>query len=280
MGEDRAVTTPPSSRWTGGLGSFWAAHDGFYETMLARLTEPILDAAGVGPGQRVLDVGCGAGRTTREAARRAGPDGSALGVDVAPAMVERARERAAAEGPGNVAYVVADAGSADLLELAGGPVDALISRFGLLFFPDPPAAFAGLARVLRPGGRIAFTAWRERHLSSARYVPQDALAPWVAPAPTPVGQPGAFAFADADRVRALLTGAGLRDVAVEALTVPFLAGTDAVDAAAFQIAEEDAELDEPLPRAATEAMVAAMRPYETPGGVLLEAATWLVSATR
>jgi SAM-dependent methyltransferase len=272
------VTSSPPNRWTGGLGTFWAAHDDRYETMLAPFTAPLLDAAGIGPGDRVLDVGCGPGRTTREAARRAGPTGSALGVDLSPAMVARARELAAAQGPPTVSFTVADAGRADL---GDGTYDVVISRFGVMFFDDEAAAFAGLTRALRPGGRLAFVCWRERERSSTRTVRADALAPWVPlPDPPAPGLPGPFTFADPARVRSVLTAAGLVDLGVDALEVSCLMGTDAADAAAFQIAEEDAERDEPLPPEAGEAMRAALAPYETAEGVLLDSSTWLVTATR
>jgi SAM-dependent methyltransferase len=272
------VTSPPRNRWTGDLGTFWAGHDEPYERMLAPLLEPLLDAARIEPGARVLDIGCGPGRTTREAARRAGPSGSALGVDISAAMVSRARSRTAAEGPPTAEFLVADAEHADL---GAARFDALVSRFGLLFFDDPDTAFRALAATLRPGGRIAFTSWQARTRSPIRTVPAQALDPWIPMPPPPApGTPGAFGLADPDRVRELLTNAGLGDVVVTDLTLPLLAGTDVAAAAAFQIAEEDAERDEPLPPEATEAMVAALEPYATADGVFLEASTWLVSATR
>lgn len=276
MREDRGVTSPPRDRWTGDLGSYWAGHDEPYERLLAPLVEPLLDAARIGPGARVLDIGCGPGLTTREAARRAGPSGSALGVDISPAMVARAREHAA--GLPNVEFVVADAESHDLGEATA---DAVISRFGLLFFDDPDSAFRRLAAALRPGGRIAFTSWQARENSPIRAVPAQALAPWVPvpPAP-PAGTPGPFGLADPDRVRSLLTDAGLRDVAVEDLSRPMYAGADAAEAAANQLAEKNSERAEPLPPEARTALEDAFRPYETPDGVLVGAATWLVSATR
>jgi SAM-dependent methyltransferase len=271
------VTSPAAARWTTGPGAFWAAHDDRYEASLRPFTAHLLDGARIGPGHRVLDVGCGCGGTSRDAARRAA-GGSVLGLDLSAAMVVRARERTAAEGPPNATFEIADAQEVDL---AGAGYDAVISRMGVMFFDDAAAAFSVLAAALRPGGRLAFACWRERDRNPARTVPADALAPWVEPKPPAApGEPGAFSLADPDRVRALLTGAGLVDIRLEPLAEPILLGADAEDAASFLLAELRADHGTPVPAEAAAALRAALVPYETGDGVLLGSAAWLVTARR
>lgn len=172
-------------------------------------------------------------------------------------------------------------GDAQRADLGAGGLDAVISRFGVMFFDDAAAAFGALGVTLRPGGRLAFVCWRERERDESRTVPAQALAPWVPRKPiAPPGEPGAFSLADPDRVRALLTGAGLVDVGLEALAEPLRMGADARDAAGFLLAELVADRGVPAPPAAAGALRAALAAHETPDGVLLGSSAWLVTARR
>ena len=142
--------------WEGAEGGYWAEHADLLEGMPARYDTALLDAAGIGPAARVLDVGCGTGSVTRAAARRARA-GSALGVDLSTAMVDAARARAARAGLANVAFARADA---QVHPFPTGGFDVVLSRTGASFFGDPAAAFANLARATVPGGRLALLTWQ------------------------------------------------------------------------------------------------------------------------
>src|SRR5215217_2919338 len=142
--------------WNGPEANHWLVHEHRYERMGAPFTRLVLDAASVARADHVLDVGCGTGSTTCAAARVAA-DGQALGVDIARPLLQRAKQRARHDGLTNVRF---EHGDAQTHRLAPGGFDAAISRFGVMFFSDPTAAFANIARGLRPGGRIAFVCWQ------------------------------------------------------------------------------------------------------------------------
>jgi SAM-dependent methyltransferase len=172
-----------------------------------------IDRLDVAPGQRVLDVGCGTGPTTIELARRATPGGGALGMDISATMIDAARARAAREGVDAAEFVVGDAQSAALGE---GSFDAVFSRFGVMFFADPAAAFANLHRALRAGGRLAFSCWQPVDTNEWMIVPGMVIASLTGalpPIPGP-GEPGPFSLADPDHVQQLLGGVGFGAVEV------------------------------------------------------------------
>src|SRR5262245_33288738 len=176
-------------------------------------------AAAVGARDRVLDVGCGSGQTTREAARAA-VGGSALGVDRSAAILERARRLSAEEGLRNVAYLQADA-QAHPFEAAS--FDLAISRFGTMFFADPVAAFANVARALRPRARLAMMVWQ----GADRNEWESEISRALEAEPGAPGGADPFSLADPSVVRGILGAAGLDDVAFEDVREPVDYGPDA-----------------------------------------------------
>ena len=172
-----------------------------------------LDALGPTAGWTVVDVGCGTGPTTVELARQVAPGGSVLGVDIAPSMIEAARSRAEREGVGGVEFLVADAQAHDLGE---GRFDAVFSQFGVMFFEDPPAAFANLRRSLRAGGRLGFACWQDLFANDWMFVPGAAAigASGAAPSLPRPGQPGPFSLSDPAQVERLLATVGFTEVQV------------------------------------------------------------------
>lgn len=226
-------------------------------------------------------MGCGNGATTIEAARSVGPTGSATGIDVSAPMLATARTRASAAGV-PATFVEADAQTADL----GGPLDAIISRFGVMFFDDPVAAFTNLAGALRPGGRLAFTCWQDLFSNEWFAVPAAAIVAHVgAPEPPEPGAPGPFAFADASRVSKLLAASGLAEVAIDGASEGLVLGSDAADVVAFLARDELGRRmlegrDPEVIEAALAESRDAMAPFETPDGVRLNAAYWVVTARR
>jgi SAM-dependent methyltransferase len=263
--------------WDGAQGAHWAAQADRFDRAVARYDEPFLAAAGLRPGDRVLDVGCGTGRTTRDAARITG---SAVGVDLSSAMLDVARRRAAEEGLTGVRFEQADA------QVAAFPpagFDVAISRTGAMFFADPVAALANVGRALVPGGRLVLLVWQALEANEWMTEILGALAAGrPLPAPPP-DAPGPFSLADPGRIRAVLTAAGLRQVEVEGLAEPEWFGTDADDAVAFVLGLAGWLLDGLGPAARDGAVADLRRRMEAhagPGGVELGSAAWLVTARR
>jgi SAM-dependent methyltransferase len=272
--------------WNGPEGQHWADREDRFDGMLGPFVEPLLDAAGIAPDDRVLDVGCGNGATSLAAARRAAT-GRVVGVDISGPMLTRARGRAAGEGIDNVEFVHADAQDHDF-GVDAGTFDVMISRFGVMFFADPVAAFSNLASALRPGGRVAFLCWQGLFANEWVAVPAAAIIPIVgAPEAPPPDAPGPFSFADRDRVSGILADSGFTDVTFDDMHLPVVlgGGLPLDDAVAF-LGEGGmgkrflGDADEPTVARALAAVRDALVPYASSGGVRLDSAVWLVCAQR
>jgi SAM-dependent methyltransferase len=268
--------------WNGDEAAHWLTHEDRYEAMLAPFTGHLLKAAGVSGTDRVLDVGCGCGSTTRAAGRLA-TDGDALGVDLSRQLLHRAEQRTREEGLANVRFEHADVQVHPFTE----PVfDAAISRFGVMFFADPVTAFANIGRALRPGGRMVFVCWAEPAENEWITVPGAAAAQYVAL--PPIGDPaapGPFSLADRNRLVAILDAAGLAEVDIECVTDPLRLGSDVAGTVEFvkQTGIGQALLkgaDPAAIRRVTDAFAAVLEPYLTTGGVWLGSKAWLVWARR
>ncbi|MCP2338983.1 class I SAM-dependent methyltransferase [Actinomadura rupiterrae] len=245
-----------------------------YDAELRRYNEHFRAAARVGPGDRVLDIGCGTGQTTREAASAA-VGGSALGVDVSARMLERARRY----GSSNVAYEQADA-QTHRFEPSG--FDLCISRFGTMFFADPVAAFTNIRRALRPGGRLVQLVWQGGDRNEWATAIGQALS---ALPPAPSDGPDAFSLADPAATEGILTAAGFTDIAFTDVHEPVYYGPDA-DAALdavlhlWAVGSRLADLD---PEAADEARArlhATLAAHATDEGVLFDSRAWIITARR
>ena len=266
----------------------WRSLVGAMEARLAPVSDAVIAAAGLKPGERVLDIGCGAGRTSQEAARAVGEAGYVLGIDIAAPMIEAARAHAAAEaGPGMapVEFAIADAQT----ERFTPPFDALISRFGVMFFENPAAAFANLRASTRPGGRLVFAAWAPLSGNPHWKIPLRLVEALVGPGAPRVPQaPGPLAFDDPAYVHDLLLEAGWRGVKVRAEAV-FLRGASLDDEArvACFMGPAGALLDEKQASsdaraAANKAVREALSGYATiapDGSVRLPATIHLVTAS-
>ena len=231
------VTTPPvhptnteqARAWDGNEGAYWARNADGFEQAVARYDPHLLSAAGIAPTARVLDVGCGTGSTTRAIARVAAA-GTVLGVDLSARMIEVARERAARDGIGNVVFEQSDA---QIQPFAAASVDVAVSRTGTMFFGDPAAAYAKLARALVPGGRLAMVVWQPPSDNEWIIAIGAALAAGRdLPAPPPEA-PGPFSMSDPDRVRGLLEGADFVAPRCTAVSEPMVFGADVDGACAF-----------------------------------------------
>jgi SAM-dependent methyltransferase len=251
----------------------------FYDAELRAHHEHLRAAYGISPGDEVIDIGCGTGLTTREAARAAAP-GRVVGVDVSERMLERARQLTAAEGPDNVRY---ELGDAQLHRFDPAGFDVAISRFGTMFFSDPAAAFANIAAALRPEARLVLLVWqRLEHNDWVRAI--DAALGDAAQPPPPGADP--FSLGDAEATARILEGAGFDGIRFEDVHEPVLYGHD-LDAAlaivrGFQSTSAAlASLNEREAASAVErlrGMLAAH--YSDERGVALDSRSWLITARR
>jgi SAM-dependent methyltransferase len=265
--------------WDGDEGAYWAAHADHFERALAAYEDIFLGAAAIGNHDRVLDIGCGTGQTTRHAARLAAA-GSVLGVDLSSAMVDVARQRAAADGLANVAFEQADA---QIHDFAPDSFDVAIGQSSAMFFGDRVAGLANVRRALRPGGRLVLLTWQPfaanewiRELSAAMVAGRDLPTP-------PADAPGPFTLSDPDVIRSVLAAAGYADVALDPGTAPMWFGDDTDDAFEFVLGLLVwmlEGLDEAGRAGALDALRRTIAAHTTADGVLYESATWVIRAVR
>jgi SAM-dependent methyltransferase len=265
--------------WDGDEGGYWAAHPEHFERSLAAYHDRFFDAAAITSTDRVLDVGCGTGQTTRDSARVASA-GSVLGVDLSSAMLEVARRRAEADGLTNVRFEQADA---QIHPFEAGSFDVAIGQTSAMFFGDRVAGLANVGRALRSGGRLALLTWQPfganewlQELSAALAAGRDL------PAPSP-DAPGPFTLAHPDVIHSVLTAAGYRDITLDATTAPMWFGHDADDA--YQLVSGLMGwmlqgLDTASRAGALGQLRATIAKHETPGGVVYGSATWTIRAAR
>jgi SAM-dependent methyltransferase len=272
--------------WNDTAGPKWVAYEELLDTQIRPLGERAMDRVGVEAGVRVLDIGCGTGQTSIELARRVGARGAVTAVDISAPMLARARTRAEVAGARNVDFVHADA---QTHRFAPESVDVCFSRFGVMFFAAPDVAFTNLRATLRPGGRLGFVCWQQLPDNPWMAIPLMAAAAHITLPPPPAPDaPGPFAFADQDRVRGILEGAGFGDVAFEDHRTTLTVGGDgsldrAVDFLLQGVGPTSAAMRQadPAQRATVSAAVRdALRPYHTPQGLRMASATWLVTARR
>jgi len=255
----------------------WAEVRETLELQLRPLGRRALTALAPRTGDTVLDIGCGGGDTALELSRLVTPNGTVVGVDLSAAILVFARR--ATEGCERVRFVQADA---QVFPFESASFDAAFSRFGVMFFADPTAAFINIRRSLKPNGRLAFVCWRALEENQLDFVPLTAASAHLPPQPAAdPNAPGPFAFADPDRVHGILKGAGFEDIDITAHDVKV--GSGNLDAmltvcsrvgALGKILRENPELrDTALP-----AVRSALAAYDGPDGVKLNAATWVVTA--
>jgi SAM-dependent methyltransferase len=188
------------------------------EEWLGQATRCMLDAAGVVPGARVLDVAAGAGGQTLAAARLVGPTGSVVATDISPTILTYAAKAAAEAGLTNIETIEADGEALD--SLPAGSFDAVICRVGLIYFPDQQRALSGMCRALRPGGRIAATVYSTPDRNEFFSVPVSIIRDRAQLPPPQPGQPGPFSLGGPGVLQAALTTAGFSGVTVDALPAP------------------------------------------------------------
>jgi SAM-dependent methyltransferase len=255
----------------------WAEVRKPLERQLAPLGQRALAALAPRPGESVLDIGCGGGATALELAQAVAPDGTVMGVDLSAAVLTFAQR--AAKGCERVRFVQADAA---IFPFEPAAFDAAFSRFGVMFFADPTAAFINIRRSLKPNGRLAFVCWRALEENPLDIVPLRAASAHLPPQPPhDRDAPGPFAFANRDRVRGILESAGFAKIEIAARDElvgsgdldTMLAVCSRVGALGKILRENPERLAAALP-----AVRSALAAHDGPDGVRLNAATWVVTA--
>jgi|HubBroStandDraft_4_1064222.scaffolds.fasta_scaffold37603_2 SAM-dependent methyltransferase len=274
-----AARTPNAAqlrRWNGEGGQFWIIHRERHLAGHRSLLPHLFGAAAISPGTRVLDVGCGCGETTITAARAGG---GVIGLDLSGPMLDVARRLAAQAGVENARFV---RGDAQICPLRPGSGDVVISSFGVMFFDDPAAAFAGLATTLRRGGRLAFLCWQHDLQNEVFGIPVRAFDAYMSPAPPADGG----LFVDPRRIAALLSGTGWEDIGLRPISEPAWMGSDVGDVMSYirsmpRIRGLVADLgDEAVLERVMTAVAGEYAARARPDGVWVQAAAWLVTARR
>jgi SAM-dependent methyltransferase len=265
--------------WDGDEGAYWADHPDYFDRSMRGHHVKLLEVAAIGPAEAVLDIGCGSGKTTRDAARAA-HDGSALGVDLSSPMLAVARRRAAEEGVTNASFVHADA---QVHAFAPASFDVAISRAGAMFFGDKVAAFTNIGRALRESGRLALMVWQPFQENEWMREPMGALAAGRDLPMPPVGAPGPFGLADPDQVRTVLSASGFTDVAVDPWNADIYVGEDLADAEQGLLGALGwllRDLDDATRERALDDLRATLAAHATSAGVTFGSAAWLIQARR
>jgi SAM-dependent methyltransferase len=269
--------------WNDKAAVTWTEFQERLDALFEPLTSLALDAAAPAAGEQVIDIGCGCGATMLALANRVGPTGHVLGLDVSEPMAARARDRIAAAALANAQVVVSDAA---IHAFPSNSADLLFSRFGVMFFADPTAAFANLHQAMRPNGRLLCAVWRPLSENPWFRVPLEAVSGLLPPQPSSdPDAPGPFAFANADRTSKILADAGWRDVVLTQHDVPMRFAAAGQIEQATEFATRVGALARMLTDASPEtradvrvAIAKALRTYDAPAGISLSGSIWLISA--
>ena len=274
--------------WNGETGRNWVTHDALMEAMLQPLGESVMDTLAPQPGEHVLDIGCGCGHTSLSLADRVGAEGSVTGVDISAPMLAVASQLAAERNAEHTSIQFLEA-DAQTHTFEPERYDAVFSRFGVMFFEDPVAAFANIRGALRKSGRLAFCCWQPRAVNPFMTVPaMAALELLPAPPEMPPRTPGPFAFEEAEYVMEVLTSAGFESVVVTPLKQPLTFGrglslTDIVERLVQigPIAQMVREASEDLQQPVRDKVIDAVAPFYTEdAGMTLDGQFWQVTARR
>ena len=275
MGEKKPPQREAPNPWGGAGGGGWVALQGILDGLFRPIEERIV-AALPPRSQRVLDVGCGTGATTVAIAQQLGA--RCTGIDLSEPMITAALARAAREGA-PAEFILADAQTHPLEATA---YDAITSRFGVMFFRDPVAAFANLRRAARPGAPLRMVAWRSAGENPFMTAAEEAAAPLLPSLPKrQPDEPGQFGFADAGRVRRILSGSGWAEIDLSPLDVPCAFPRDAQDAYLSQLGPVGRHL-QTEPEDVRARVLAAVRPafdaYLHGDEIRFTAACWMIGA--
>ena len=276
------ANTDQAAHWDGPEGEYWAARQDRFDASIRPHHLELMARAAIKPGERILDVGCGNGVTSRDAARACAPGGEVLAVDLSGPMLARAVQTAKDEGLGNIRFEQADA---QIHRFEPGAFDVVMSRFGVMFFADPVAAFTNIASAVRPGGRLAMLVWASIADNEWFTALREALAVGRELPLPPPGVPSPFGLADQGFASGVLTTAGFTDVAFAASEKPFNVGADAESAYQFTaglgvVQLMLADLDDAARAQAHDNVRAMIEAHLTTDGVVFASAAWVMTARK
>ena len=263
--------------WNGPGGDGWLAAYERIQRSIGDIGDIGLAAAAPQHGEHVIDIGCGTGGTTAALAHAVGIAGHVLGVDISGTLIEAAR----AHRLENASFVVGDAATHPF---QAGHYDLVFSRFGVMFFADPVAAFRNIRRALKLSGRLVFIAWRTPQENPWGTTPTRAALPFLPPQPRPGPEdPGQFAFGDRARVERILSEAGFHKLRLEPIDRLIWMGDSVAEVVAGAgrfgpLARAFAGAEPAAIEKAKQAIAEALAPHEGPDGVRLPGACWLVEA--
>jgi len=281
QGAAACANAEQAAEWDGPAGAHRTRHAAVFDAEARPHNERFRAAAAVSARDRVLDVGCGTGQTTRDAARAA-VDGNALGVDLSAQMLDHARRRSREEGLTNVSFLQADA---QVHRFPAASFEVCISRFGTMFFADPVAAFSNIGHALRPGGRLVLMVWQARDRNEWTTAVREALAGDNPVPPPPAEGPHPFSLADPAVAGGILAAAGFADIGFTDVHEPVFYGPDsavALDVVRGLRSTRDllAGLDAGETEQALRRLRATLAAHQTGDGVVFDARTWIISARR
>ena len=275
------ANAPQIEYWNGAAGERWAQFADTQDVMIGDLGAAAIDACQIEAGQAVLDIGCGCGSTTLTIAERVGAGGRVLGIDLSAPMLEVARARLRQRGLEHVNFENHDVAA---YPFEPASFDRAFSRFGVMFFVDPVAAFRNVRSALKNGGRLAFVCWQARERNQWMDTPfQVALRHAPPPAPPQPNAPGPTAFADPDRVRRILGDSGFGRIAVEPLERTITLAPD-VSSAVGRILQMGptgrllSEASDATKEAVAADLQVALAPFATEAGVRMAGRVWIVCA--
>ena len=270
--------------WNGETGHNWVTHDALMEAMLRPLGESVMDTLAPQPGEHALDIGCGCGHTSLSLAGRVGAEGSVTGIDISAPMLAVASHFAAEHSW--IQFVEADA---QTHAFEPERYDMVFSRFGVMFFEEPVAAFTNIRSAMRTSGRLAFCCWQPRSINPFMTVPaMAALELLPAPADVPPRSPGPFAFEDPDYIEEILSSSGFSDIAIESISHPLVFGPGLSVQEIVErlvtigpIAQMVREAPDSLQQPVREKVIAAVSPFYHPvTGLTLDGEFWQVDASH
>jgi len=269
--------------WNDLAGRRWVEFQQQLDGQIREIGWMAMDRADLCAGHAVLDIGCGCGDSSLELARRVAPDGRVCGVDLSQPMLDLAAKRAVREPE---LAIIFERGDAQIAEFEPSGFDHAFSRFGVMFFEDPVAAFGNIRCALAPNGRLTFICWRSLDLNPWMAIPIDIACRFVAP-PVPMapGTPGPFGLADGARIKHILTEAGYRGIVIEALDEEFyVSGPGTVEAVVAHcigmgpVGRLVAEVDCDIRALVAAALAETFASFHDGTGVRMASATWIVSA--
>jgi len=279
MPQSAQPNTRQAALWNDASGKAWVAMQPIVDGVLAPFESLVVDSGYPGEGGNVLDIGCGAGATTLAMARRVGGGGRCAGLDISRPLVALALERKRMEAVANASFEVGDA---QTYAFETARFDAVVSRFGVMFFDDPAAAFANIRQAARPGGKLAFVAWRSPVENDFMTTAARTAAPFLPPAPAPdPDAPGQFAFADGARVKRILEASGWSSIKVEKADVLCRIAEGDLMTYVTRLGPLGAalrELDQAKAEKITKVLPAAFAPFVKDGEARFNAACWLATA--